>query len=94
MKRMNRKRLAVFCAAFCLTAMSGCSGKEAENKGFEITEGSYIDKNGNIVDKDGNTFNRKGEWQVPVGGHVDANGYIRDKNGNIMGGGAKVGSVG
>lgn len=87
---MNKKKVVGICAALCLTALAGCGGKESK----EQVVGSYIDKNGNVVDKDGNTFNKKGEWQVPVGGHVDANGYIRDKNGKIMGGGAKVGSVG
>ncbi|WP_373216711.1 DUF3659 domain-containing protein [Ruminococcus sp. 5_1_39BFAA] len=91
---MNKKKVAGICAALCLTALAGCGGKASKEQETQQMEGSYIDKNGNIVDKDGNTFNKKGEWQVPVGGHVDANGYIRDKNGKIMGGGARVGSVG
>lgn len=73
------------------------SETEDENKvgqGFNPPKGSHIDKKGNIVDKEGNTFNKKGEWQVPEGGYIDSQGRIIDKNGRIMGGGAKVGSVG
>lgn len=91
---MRSKKLVGIYAALCLTVLVGCGGKASKGQEMQQMVGSYIDKNGNRVDKDGNTFNEKGEWQVPVGGHVDANGYIRDKNGNIMGGGAKVGSVG
>lgn len=90
---MKRKIWTGICMAVCLTAFSGC-GKTPNEEKIQQTEISYIDKNGNIVDKEGNTFNKKGEWQVPVGGYVDSEGRIRDKNGRIMGGGARVGSVG
>lgn len=70
------------------------SVEEVAGKGFQMPEGSHIDKNGNIVDREGNTFDHEGRWQVPEGGHVDSKGRIIDKNGKVMGGGAPVGSVG